>query len=134
VAWYLSLGKNMSSSVGLHLEVHRAPMRALLGMEPHHLPAIVEDHGAALPSPALPRGDEDVAIGSVARLLGHINSGWAKVRARAEGPRSLRRFATRRARQRDPRGASAHSCEKPASCEFIVYRKTPSLRYITSAA
>src|SRR5215204_3715797 len=107
VAWYLPPGKDGSSPVGLHLEVHRAPMRALQGTEPHHLPAIVEDHGTALPSPALPRSNEDVAGGSVVSLHGHINSGRAKVRARAECPRALRRFAARRARQRDPRGAGA---------------------------
>src|SRR5215217_8757564 len=114
VAWYLPPGKHGSSPVGLHLEVHRAPMRALQGTEPHYLPAIVEDHRAALP-----RSDEDVAGGSLVRLHSHINSGRTKVRSRAEGPRALRRFTARRARQRDPRGASAQRCEKPASCELI---------------
>src|SRR5215203_5596992 len=124
VAWYLPPGKDGSSPVGLHLEVHRAPMRALQGTEPHHLPAIVEDHGTALPSPALPRSDEDVAGGSAVRLHDHINSGRAKVRPRAEGPGVVRRFAARRPRQRDPRGASARRGEEPAACELLAHRNT----------
>jgi hypothetical protein len=50
-------------------------------MEPHNLPAIVDDHRAALPCAAFLRGDEDVAGGDViARLCGHLDGGWVEVR------------------------------------------------------
>jgi hypothetical protein len=51
-------------------------------MEPHNLPAIVEDHRAALPRTTLLWGDEDIAGGYViARLFGHLDGGWVEVRA-----------------------------------------------------
>src|SRR5215204_1035841 len=74
--------QDVSALVGLRLEVHRAPVRAAQGMEPHNLPAIVDDHRAALPCAAFFRGDEDVAGGDViARLCGDLDGGWVEVRA-----------------------------------------------------
>src|SRR5918998_5841704 len=75
-------GKHWFAPVGLHLEVVRASICARQGTEPHHLPTIVEDHRAALPSGAFLRSDEDVAGGCVVRPCGHLDGGWAKVRAR----------------------------------------------------
>src|ERR687895_2467316 len=82
LAWCLPPGKYVSTLVGLHLKVKRAHMCAQQGTEPHDLPAVVEDHRAALPSVALLRGDEDIAGGGLlARLCGHLDCGWAKVGA-----------------------------------------------------
>src|ERR687889_1940240 len=82
LAWCLPPGKHRSTLVGLHLKVKRASIRAAQGMEPHDLPAVVEDHRAALPSVALLRGDEDIAGGGLlARFCGHLYSGRAKVGA-----------------------------------------------------
>jgi hypothetical protein len=51
-------------------------------MEPHNLPAIVDDHRAALPCTTFLRGDEDVAGGGLsARLCGHLDGGRFEVRA-----------------------------------------------------
>src|SRR5215212_1278778 len=84
-------GKHGPTPVGLHPEVHRTPVRPPKGTEPHHLPAIVEDHRAALAGAALFRGDEDVAGSCVVRPGGDLDGGRAKVGARAEGPRALHR-------------------------------------------
>src|SRR5918911_1043583 len=75
-------GKHGVAAVALHFEVVRASVPSLQGTEPHHLPAIVDDHRAALPSAALLRGYEDVAGGCVVRLLGYLDGGRAEVGAR----------------------------------------------------
>src|SRR5829696_5723361 len=82
-------GKHGLAAVALHFEVVRASVPSLQGTEPHHLPAIVDDHRAALPSDALLRGNEDVAGGCVVRLSGYLDGGRAEVGARAEGPHVL---------------------------------------------
>src|ERR671911_1338630 len=75
-------GQDVCALVGLCPEVHRASVRAAQGMEPHNLPAIVDDHRAALPGAAFFGGDEDIAGGGViARLCGHLDDGWVEVRA-----------------------------------------------------
>src|SRR5215203_3999606 len=63
--------------------------------KPHYLPAIVEDERAALGGAALFRGDEDIPWSRVVRPDGHFDGGWAKVGARAEGPRALHRRGRR---------------------------------------
>jgi hypothetical protein len=51
-------------------------------MEPHNLPAIVDDHRAALPCASFFRGDEDIARGGIiARLCDYLDDGWVEVRA-----------------------------------------------------
>src|SRR5215208_570844 len=74
-------GQDGSALVGLCLEVHRASVRAAQGMEPHNLPAIVDDHRAALSCAAFLRGEEDIAGGdAIAGLCVHLHSGWVEVR------------------------------------------------------
>src|SRR5215213_8393340 len=72
--------------LGTDEELMVVPVAARQGTEPLHLPAIVDDHRAALPSEALLRSDEGVAGGCVVRLLGHLDGGRAEVGARAEDP------------------------------------------------
>src|SRR5215208_2541516 len=84
-------GKHGPTPVCLRLEIHGASMRFLQGTEPHYLPFVVDDQRAALPCIALLWGEEDVAGGGGARLLGDLDGGRAKVGARAEGPRATPR-------------------------------------------
>src|SRR5918992_5163510 len=79
LAWCLPPGKYVSTLVGLHLKVKRAHMCAQQGTEPHDLPAVLDDHRAALPSVALLRGDEDIAVGGITCLLDHVYGGRGKV-------------------------------------------------------
>src|SRR5215218_3246521 len=85
-------GEHRLSLVCLRPEVHHIHILVLQEVQPHGLSVVVEDHRTALLCVALLRSNEDIAGGDViARLCGHLNRGWAKVGARAEGPHATLR-------------------------------------------
>src|SRR5215204_7084347 len=85
-------GEHRLSLVCLRPEVHHIQILVLQEVQPHGLSVVVENHRAALPCVALLRSNEDIAGGDViARLCGHLDDGWAKVGARAEGPHATLR-------------------------------------------